>query len=58
VPVIVQHTGFGCALPKEAHAAIEELGAAPERHLRAAREIAHEYFDARKLMKRLLKQAL
>lgn len=69
VPVIVQHTGFGWALAKrkgtlafstlqEAHVAIEELAAAPERDSRAAREIAHEYFDTRKVLTHLLEQAL
>lgn len=68
VPVIVQDTGFGCAIPSgagvlkfstldEAQAAIEALLADPQRHGKAAREIAQEYFDARKVLTRLIDQA-
>jgi hypothetical protein len=38
----------------EAAAAIEEINTDYERHARAAREIACEYFDAKKVMGRLL----
>jgi hypothetical protein len=69
VPAIVQDTGFGCALPsgagilkfstlEEAAAAIVAVAAEPERHARAARELAHEYFDASKVLTRLIEQAL
>jgi hypothetical protein len=69
VPVIVQDTGFGCALPSgegilrfsnvdEALAAIEALAADPVRHARAAREIAHEYFDYRKVLTHLIDRAM
>jgi hypothetical protein len=65
VPVVVQDTGFGVALPSgagilkfstldEAQAAIATVGAEPERHALAAREIAHEYFDAAKVLTRLI----
>jgi hypothetical protein len=69
VPVIVQDTGFGSAIPsgagvlkfstlEEAQAAIESVIADPERHGEAAREIAEEYFDAGKVLARLIDQAL
>jgi hypothetical protein len=69
VPVIVQDTGFGCALPSgqgilkfstmdEAKAAIEMLGADSLRHARASREIAHEYFDYRKVLPQLIDRAM
>jgi hypothetical protein len=68
VPVIVQDTGFACAIPvgqgilpfatrDQACAAIEELAANAERHARAALEIAREYFAADKVLSRLLEQA-
>jgi len=68
VPAVVQDSGFGCALPRgegvlsfstldEARTAVEQLLADPARHSRAAREIAHEYFDARKVLSRLIEQA-
>ncbi|MGH7840755.1 MAG: glycosyltransferase family 1 protein [Candidatus Binataceae bacterium] len=68
VPVMVQDTGFGCALPSgagilkfstldEAQAAIAALAADPERHGRAARAIAREYFDSGKVLARLIDQA-
>lgn len=68
VPVVVQDTGFGCTLPRgegimafssvdEAGVAIENLAADPQRHARTAREIAHEYFDSAKVLKRLIEQA-
>jgi hypothetical protein len=69
VPVVVQDTGFGCALPKgegilsfsttdEAQAAVESIVAAPHRHAQAAREIAREYFDAKKVLSRLIELAM
>jgi hypothetical protein len=69
VPVIVQDTGFEHAIPSgagvmkfntldEARAAIESVVANPERHAQAAREIAHAYFDASKVLTRFIDQAL
>ena len=69
VPVIVQDTGFGSTIPggegvlpfsdvEEAHQAIDALAAAPERHARAASEVAREYFASDKVLGRLLEQAL
>jgi glycosyltransferase involved in cell wall biosynthesis len=64
-PVVAQETGFSNVLPtgaglfavenvEQAAAAIEEINADYERHCRAAREIAREYFDARVVAQRLL----
>jgi hypothetical protein len=69
VPVVVQDTGFGCAIPNgtgvlsfatldEAVAAIAAVVAEPARQARAAREIADQYFDARKVLPRLIEDAL
>jgi hypothetical protein len=69
VPVIVQDTGFGCAIPSgngilkfstmdEAKAAIEKLAVDPVGQGRAAREIAHEYFDYRKVLPQLIDRAM
>ena len=69
VPVIVQDTGFGRALPTgngilsfsnidEAAAALEALADDPEGHAAAARQIASEHFDARVVLGRLLEQAM
>ena len=68
VPVVVQDTGFGCAIPtgrgvlsfatlEQARVGIEELGSDPERHAVAALDIAHEYFDSSRVLARLLDQA-
>jgi hypothetical protein len=68
VPAIVQDTGFGCAIPagegvlafsslEEAAEAIHRLASEPERHAQAARAIAEEYFDARKVLGHLIEQA-
>ena len=68
-PVVVQDTGFACAIPPgrgvlkfstldEARAAIDEVARDPERHSRAAREIAREYFDSSKVLTRLIDDAL
>lgn len=67
-PVITQETGFSDVLPTgeglfafstldEAVAAVEEVARELDRHSRAAREIAVEHFDARKVLTRLLEQA-
>jgi hypothetical protein len=69
VPVVVQDTGFDCAIPTgegvlsfatidEAQAAIAAVVMNPERHARAAREIAHEYFDSSKVLRRLIDSAM
>jgi hypothetical protein len=67
-PVVVQETGFsswlagnGGALPftspDEAAAALEEVTARYEFHCRAARAVAEEYFDSRKILPLLLERA-
>ena len=68
-PVIVQDTGFspspptglgvlGFDSPDGALAAIEDVVAHYERHARAAREIAVEYFDAGRVLGALLEETL
>jgi len=69
VPAVVQDTGFGVAIPSgngvlkfsspdEASAAIDEISTNPERHSRAASEIATEYFDSSKVLTQLIEKAL
>ena len=69
VPAIVQDTGFGSAIPtgeglltfttlEEAQDAIARLASDPERHAKAARAIAHEYFDSDKVLTQLIEKAL
>jgi glycosyltransferase involved in cell wall biosynthesis len=64
-PVVAQDTGFGAALPigagllsftdpDGAVAAVEEVAARPREHARAARELAEEHLDARRVLGRLL----
>jgi hypothetical protein len=64
-PVLVQNTGFDAVLPagegimafstlEEAVAVIQEVECHYERHARAARNIAEEYFDSKKILERLL----
>src|SRR5258705_2318201 len=64
-PVVAQDTGFGCALPtgeglfavdsvEEAAEAVEAINADYPRHARAARTLAEEHFDARRVAERLL----
>ena len=64
-PVITQDTGFGTVLPTgeglfafntsdEAAAAFEAVESDYDRHSRAAREIAEEYFRAETVLARLL----
>jgi hypothetical protein len=64
-PVVTQDTAFGHALPvgeglfafsttDEAAAAIDEIAGDYERHSRAAREIAEEYFAADRVLSRSL----
>jgi hypothetical protein len=68
-PVVTQETGFSKWLPtggglfafssaQEAVAAIEQVCADYESHCRAARELAAEYFDARRVLASLLDRAL
>jgi hypothetical protein len=68
-PVAVQDTGFSAVLPvgeglltfttvDEAVAAIAEIEANYARHARAARTLAVEYFDAAKVLTRLIDEAL
>jgi hypothetical protein len=69
VPVIAQETGFSRIIPtgegllsfttlEEARAAIARVKENPDRHAKAARELAREYFDSGKILTRLLEQAL
>ena len=64
----VQDTGFGAALPvgegllsfntlEEATAAVRNIEANYERHAKAARELAVEYFDSAKVLTRLIDEA-
>jgi GT2 family glycosyltransferase len=66
-PVITQDTGFGCALPtgeglfafadlEQAAEAVERVDREPERHRRAAREIATEFFAAGVVLSKMLNQ--
>ncbi|MGH8968541.1 MAG: hypothetical protein ACRDV1_01190 [Actinomycetes bacterium] len=68
-PAVVQHTGSSRHLPEgrglfrfltvdQAVAAFAEINGAYEQHCRAAREIAEEFFSARKVVARLLRLAL
>jgi hypothetical protein len=68
-PVILQDTGLGRSLPlgeglltfgdpAEAAAGVREVLADPDRHRKAARRLAEEYFDARKVLTEFLEQAL
>jgi hypothetical protein len=67
-PVVTQDTGFGRVLPTgrglfaftsmdDALAAFEAIGADPSGHAKAAAEIAAEYFDADRVVGRLLADA-
>ena len=64
-PVVAQDTGFGCAVPvgeglfavtstEEALSAFDAIDSDYERHSRAARAIAREYFAADRVLPRLL----
>jgi hypothetical protein len=68
-PVVTQETGFSDWLqsaggvipfdtPEEALAGIEEVNGRYEFHCRAARGVAEEYFDARKVLTELLERSL
>jgi len=67
-PVVTQDTGFSrwmqtgsgiiaFASPHEARAGIESVSREYERHCRAARAVAQEYFDARRVLPSLLERA-
>jgi hypothetical protein len=67
-PVVAQDTGFSDVLPTgegllafstadEAAAALEVVAADLERHSRAGRELAREYFDSDEVLTRLLEDA-
>jgi hypothetical protein len=66
-PVLAQDTGFSDNYPvgeglipfttlEEAAAGVEEIQQSYERHSKAARELAEQHFDARKVMARLLER--
>jgi hypothetical protein len=68
VPVVVQDTGFDCAIPtgrgvlpfgtvEEALDGIERLAADPAGHAEAALAIAREHFDSDRVLTRLIDQA-
>jgi len=68
-PVVVQDTGFSQWLTtgagviafetlEEALAGIEEINSRYDFHCKAAREIASEYFDARRVLSDLLERAM
>jgi hypothetical protein len=68
-PVLTQQTGFSDWLPtgvgllafdtiEEVLAGMKEIDADYEHHCRAARELAEEFFDARKVLPHLLERAL
>jgi hypothetical protein len=68
-PAVVQHTGPSDFLPDaeglfrfrtldDAAAAFDALATNYERHRQAARRLAHEHFDARKVVTRVLERAL
>jgi prefoldin subunit 5 len=67
--VVVQDTGFDAVLPlgegllafktlEEAVASIKDIEANYPRHAKAAREIAAEYFDATKVLPRLVEESM
>jgi hypothetical protein len=68
-PVVTQETGFSDWLeagsgvipfstPEQAHAGIEEVNSHYDLHCRAARAVAEEYFDARKVLPQLIECAM
>ena len=67
-PVVTQETGFSNVLPtgcglfglgsmEEIVAAIDEINADYTRHSRGAAELAREYFEAEKVLRKLLQEA-
>lgn len=68
-PVLIQETGFSDWLqtgygvipfnsPDEALTGVEEINGRYEFHCRAARAVAAEYFDARKVLPRMIERAM
>ena len=68
-PAVVQHTGPSAYLPngegmfrfttlEQAVAALDAINADYERHCRAARDIAAAYFDAERVVARILNETL
>jgi len=68
-PVVLQETGFSKVLPvgegilsfstpEEAAACIQEVDADHDRHARAARAVAEEYFDSARVLARLIERAM
>ena len=68
-PVVVQETGFSNVLPigkgllpfttmEAATAAVHEVNGHYTQHAKAARAIAEEYFDSRKVLTRLIDKAM
>ena len=68
-PVVVQDTGFGAVLPvgegilpfqtvEEAAAAIHQVKANYQKHAKAARAIAEEYFDSGRVLGRFVEEAM
>lgn len=68
-PVITQETGFSAWLPTgrgvlsfrtegDALAAIADVSARYQEHCNAARELAEEYFDSRKILSHLVQEAM
>ena len=66
-PVVAQDTGFGAFLPTgagllsfatedDALAAVEDVRADYERHVHAARNIAEQHLDSRKVLTRFLER--
>jgi len=66
-PVITQDTGFGCSLPtgeglfafntmNEIFSAFDAVNSNYEKHSKAAREIAEEYFKAETVLEKLLNE--
>jgi hypothetical protein len=64
---VLQETGFSAHLPtgcglfavgtvEAAAAALDQIEGDPDRHARAARQIAVEYLDARKVLGRFLRE--
>lgn len=68
-PIVVEDTGFSDWMqtgrgaiafrhPDEVPAAIDDINSRYEAHCRAARELAEEYFDARKVLGSLIERAM
>jgi len=69
VPAVVQNTAFENVIPshegvlafntaEEAENAVEQIVSDPQRHSRAAMDIAREYFDSDKVLSRLVTEAM